>query len=121
MPEKTLTELTLEAHRAIVGLEELVKRQQRISNTRWLALLLFIPVMFLVSSAVTISTISHCFLNERVSNGSLPASCQLIPGYEKALTQNKEIYTEFERLRGVTDSNKARIDELEKKIEELSE
>lgn len=122
MPEDTLREAVRELHAVVMALKELIAREyprreeieqnfinKKLGNVRWIILLLILPVGFLISSLVTISTVSTCFLEEAPT----PGLCRIIPHYQEAMNRNNEVLLEFERLRAVTEENRLRILELE--------
>lgn len=123
MPEKTLGELATEVHTATAALTELLSRypdrneverrfvSRSTSRNRMFLVLVMVIVAMLVSAFITVSTVSVCFLGGQNSD---PGICHIMPGYSKAVQQNKVLLKQFKDLVNITQTNQKRIARLEK-------
>jgi hypothetical protein len=130
MSEQDLQRLAQEARAAVAGLQRLLERDyvkrdeaekqfmlKKVSQRRWFAFLLMIPLALGVSFFVTIGTVSSCFLGG--DGQAPPAACKVIPGFEEAITRNEGVMLQFQGLIDTTEENRKRLVELERELREL--
>ena len=97
-----------------------VKRNLRLGIFRALALGF---VVLLLSQAMTMTTISACFLN---ATGNAPKACGMMPGYSSAIQQNNIRFERFslllEGLEGTNnkvDGNSSKLEDIDKRLRAL--
>lgn len=79
----------------------------------------YLAVILLIlttTQAMTITTVSHCFL---VSSTNPPFGCTVIPGYQDAMKQGEERLRRFQQMNSEVESNRIKLAELELEIEKL--
>jgi hypothetical protein len=123
VPEKTLKDLIVETHAAIVLLRELIDREypdraeverrftRKGESNRKLAfglVLMFITVV--LSYFMTVTTISSCFLG----GAEHGRACNVLPGYKESVNRNNDLIKQFIELQRRSMKNERRIDRLEK-------
>lgn len=91
---------------------------RRTVRTRVVNYFLVALMVLLVAQAMTMTTISHCFLNASASNGA-PIGCSAMPGYDQAVEQNQTRLGRFYELSNQIESNRLKVTELELEIEKL--
>lgn len=87
-----------------------LSKQESTQRIRLVLILALIPIFVSIfaSIAFTLTTVSGCFLNGRPSS-----ACKFIPGFEEAQQRNERLIGEFQKLQQTTQTNQARIEELE--------
>lgn len=98
--------------------EEYPKRTEMKAVMRRRALIYtaVITLILATAQAMTITTVSHCFL---VSSTTPPFGCTIIPGYEQAMKQGDERLKRFQQVNAEMESNRIKLAELELEIEKL--
>lgn len=128
--QEDLRRLSQEARAAVVGLQRLLERDyvkreeaedqfilKKVSQRRWFAFLLMIPIALIASFFVTVGTVSSCFLGG--DGETPPKACQVIPGFKEAIKRNDVVMLQFQGLIETTEENRSRIKKLERELREL--
>lgn len=71
-----------------------------------------------LSYFASVQTVSYCFLTGNPEKDP-KTFCRIIPGYSERRAANRVVLKVFEDITNTTRANKARIDVLEKQIQEL--
>jgi hypothetical protein len=127
VPEQALHDAVTELRAAILALTELIQREypnreevekrftkKKTSQRRWFLVLALIPIMLVVSLFGSAATVSYCFLSE--GGYEHPGACGVIPGYNEAVDANDVLIKQFEQLIATTETNKKRINNLERQM-----
>lgn len=93
---------------------------RRIVRSRVFNYFLVAILVLLAAQAMTMTTISHCFLNASVSEGA-PVGCSAMPGYDQAVNQNQTRLGRFYELSDQIERNRLKTAELELEIEKLKQ
>lgn len=90
-----------------------VRREGRSRAWRFLA---FAVAIVIVAQAMTMTTISYCFLD---ANNRHKPLCDAMPGYAQSVDQNEIRLGRFEKVLGAIESNGKRIDDIERRLDAL--
>lgn len=123
--ESDLLEAVRSLTREVVGLRERldtlyapreeVKRESRRRAWRFLG---FAVIFILLAQAMTMSTISYCFLSATNQRSHF---CHLMPGYGQAVDQSNIRLARFEKILNSIEATNATAEENRKKVAEIDQ
>lgn len=124
-PSEEASELLGEVRRLIVQVQQVnsklelyapreeVVRDSKLRAWRFLA---FAVAIILITQAMTMTTISYCFLD---ANGDARPFCSTMPGYSEAVQQNDVRLDRFERLLGGIENSQNQLDDIDRRLDQL--